>query len=116
LVFGFGFGFRFLFVFFFFFLILSFVFSFYVLVLVLNLDLLCLTSFSYCLDDQGMSFTEFSYQILQSHDYLRLNQLYDCNLQFGGSDQWGNITSGIDYVKKKNKKSVCFFIYLFYLD
>jgi tyrosyl-tRNA synthetase len=61
-----------------------------------------------------MSFTEFSYQILQSHDFLKLNEKYNCQIQFGGSDQWGNITSGIDYVKKKAKKHVriSFFIFI----
>jgi len=57
-------------------------------------------------DDQGMSFTEFSYQILQSHDFFKLNEKYNCDLQFGGSDQWGNITSGIEYVKKKSRRQV----------
>ncbi|MBA4311113.1 MAG: tyrosine--tRNA ligase [Chlorobiaceae bacterium] len=50
--------------------------------------------------EQGMSFTEFSYSILQSYDYLKLFDLYNCTLQMGGSDQWGNITSGIDLIRR----------------
>jgi len=48
----------------------------------------------------GISFTEFSYQLLQSHDYLELFRRYDCVLQTGGSDQWGNITAGVDLVRR----------------
>lgn len=48
----------------------------------------------------SMSFAEFSYQCLQSCDYLHLHQKYGCMCQIGGSDQWGNITSGIDLVKR----------------
>ncbi|MEK5235732.1 tyrosine--tRNA ligase [Paenibacillus sp. FSL L8-0470] len=51
--------------------------------------------------DSGISFTEFSYQILQSIDYLHLYQHEDVQLQIGGSDQWGNITSGLDLIRKK---------------
>ncbi|AIQ74929.1 MULTISPECIES: tyrosine--tRNA ligase [Paenibacillus] len=51
--------------------------------------------------DSGISFTEFSYQILQSLDYLHLFQHEDVQLQIGGSDQWGNITSGLDLIRKK---------------
>lgn len=51
--------------------------------------------------DSGISFTEFSYQILQSLDYLHLYQHEDVQLQIGGSDQWGNITSGLDLIRKK---------------
>jgi tyrosyl-tRNA synthetase len=46
--------------------------------------------------DQEMSFIEFNYMILQAYDYFVLNQRYDCRLQMGGSDQWGNIVNGID--------------------
>ncbi|WP_409523731.1 tyrosine--tRNA ligase [Nitrincola sp. MINF-07-Sa-05] len=53
-------------------------------------------------EDSGISFTEFTYQILQSYDYQQLNQQYGCTLQIGGSDQWGNITSGIDLVRRMN--------------
>ncbi|MCR8659847.1 tyrosine--tRNA ligase [Paenibacillus endoradicis] len=51
--------------------------------------------------DSGISFTEFAYQILQSLDYLHLYQNEDVQLQIGGSDQWGNITSGLDLIRKK---------------
>ena len=50
--------------------------------------------------DQGISYTEFSYMLLQAYDFLRLHLDHGCDLQFGGSDQWGNITSGVDYVRK----------------
>jgi tyrosyl-tRNA synthetase len=46
--------------------------------------------------DSGLSYTEFSYMLLQAYDFVRLNELYGCELQAGGSDQWGNITAGID--------------------
>ncbi|SHJ07224.1 tyrosine--tRNA ligase [Desulfosporosinus lacus] len=49
---------------------------------------------------KGISFTEFSYMILQSYDYLKLNEMYGCEMQIGGSDQWGNITSGIDLIRR----------------
>ena len=44
--------------------------------------------------DQGISYTEFSYMLLQAYDFLRLHLDHGCTLQVGGSDQWGNITSG----------------------
>lgn len=46
--------------------------------------------------DAGMSYTEFSYMLLQAYDFVHLNREYDCELQIGGSDQWGNVTAGID--------------------
>ncbi|MFI6923448.1 tyrosine--tRNA ligase [Nonomuraea spiralis] len=49
---------------------------------------------------EGLSYTEFSYQILQSNDYLELFRRYDCTLQIGGSDQWGNITAGADLIRR----------------
>tara|TARA_B100001057_G_scaffold183047_1_gene183732 strand:+ start:3635 stop:4933 length:1299 start_codon:yes stop_codon:yes gene_type:complete len=49
----------------------------------------------------GMSFTEFTYQLLQGYDYLYLYQNMDCKLQMGGSDQWGNITSGTELIRRK---------------
>jgi tyrosyl-tRNA synthetase len=49
---------------------------------------------------RGISFTEFSYMILQSYDFMKLNEIHDCELQIGGSDQWGNITSGIDLIRR----------------
>lgn len=48
----------------------------------------------------GLSFTEFTYMILQSYDYAELNKRYGCGLQLGGSDQWGNITGGIDLTRR----------------
>ena len=50
--------------------------------------------------DDGISFTEFSYVLLQSMDYLELHRRYGCSLQFGGSDQWGNITAGVELVRR----------------
>jgi tyrosyl-tRNA synthetase len=52
------------------------------------------------LNDQGISFTEFSYMLLQAHDYLELYRRHGCRLQIGGSDQWGNITGGLDLIRK----------------
>jgi tyrosyl-tRNA synthetase len=56
--------------------------------------------------DEGISYTEFSYQILQGMDYLQLFRDYGCVLQTGGSDQWGNLTSGTDLVRKVEGTSV----------
>lgn len=56
--------------------------------------------------DEGISYTEFSYQILQGNDFLELNRRYDISLQCGGSDQWGNLTSGTELVRKVEGKSV----------
>jgi tyrosyl-tRNA synthetase len=50
--------------------------------------------------DEGISFTEFSYQLLQAYDYLVLHERFNCTLQMGGSDQWGNITAGCDLIRK----------------
>jgi tyrosyl-tRNA synthetase len=50
--------------------------------------------------DQGISYTEFSYMLLQAYDFLRLHLDHGCDLQFGGSDQWGNITMGIELIRK----------------
>ncbi|QJC38458.1 tyrosine--tRNA ligase [Enterobacteriaceae endosymbiont of Donacia fulgens] len=55
---------------------------------------------------EGISFTEFSYNLLQSYDFAYLNKNFDVILQIGGSDQWGNIVSGIDLIKKIYKKKV----------
>jgi tyrosyl-tRNA synthetase len=52
------------------------------------------------LEAGGISFTEFSYQILQANDFLELHRRYDCSLQIGGSDQWGNLVSGIDLIRR----------------
>ncbi|QMU78489.1 tyrosine--tRNA ligase [Streptacidiphilus sp. PB12-B1b] len=56
--------------------------------------------------DAGISYTEFSYQVLQGMDYLELNRRYGCTLQTGGSDQWGNLTAGTDLIRKADGKSV----------
>ena len=56
--------------------------------------------------DEGISYTEFSYQILQGNDFLELNRRYDISLQCGGSDQWGNLTSGTELVRKVEGTSV----------
>jgi tyrosyl-tRNA synthetase len=50
--------------------------------------------------DAGISYTEFSYQILQANDFLELNRRHGCTLQSGGSDQWGNITAGVDLIRR----------------
>ncbi|WPR65871.1 tyrosine--tRNA ligase [Glutamicibacter protophormiae] len=55
--------------------------------------------------DEGISYTEFSYQVLQGYDYLELYRQYGCTLQTGGSDQWGNLTSGTDLIRKVEGKS-----------
>ncbi len=56
--------------------------------------------------DEGISYTEFSYQILQGMDFLELYRQYDCVLQTGGSDQWGNLTSGTDLIRRSEGVSV----------
>eukprot|EP01017_Pseudomicrothorax_dubius_P006060 TRINITY_DN11671_c0_g1_i2.p1 TRINITY_DN11671_c0_g1~~TRINITY_DN11671_c0_g1_i2.p1 ORF type:complete len:473 (+),score=88.91 TRINITY_DN11671_c0_g1_i2:128-1546(+) len=55
---------------------------------------------------EGLSFTEFSYQLFQAYDYMRLHQDHNCFLQLGGSDQWGNIVGGIDLVKRTHGTEV----------
>ncbi len=52
-------------------------------------------------EGDGMSFTEFSYQLVQGYDFFFLNQNYNCKLQMGGSDQWGNITTGTELIRRK---------------
>jgi tyrosyl-tRNA synthetase len=52
------------------------------------------------LNKDGISYTEFSYQVLQAMDYLELYKRYNCTLQLGGSDQWGNITAGLDLIRR----------------
>ncbi|MBL0444718.1 tyrosine--tRNA ligase [Aeromonas veronii] len=56
--------------------------------------------------DQGISFTEFSYALLQSYDFAVLNQRLGCTLQIGGNDQWGNITSGMDLTRRLHQAQV----------
>ena len=51
--------------------------------------------------EQGISFTEFSYMLLQAHDFLHLFDHHGCNLQLGGSDQWGNVTAGVDLIRRQ---------------
>jgi tyrosyl-tRNA synthetase len=55
--------------------------------------------------EQPLSFLEFNYMILQAYDFLELNRRYDCTLQMGGSDQWGNIVNGIDLTRRTDQKS-----------
>ncbi|WP_395640887.1 tyrosine--tRNA ligase [Pseudolysinimonas sp.] len=55
--------------------------------------------------DEGISYTEFSYQVLQGMDFLHLHREYGCVLQTGGSDQWGNLTSGVDLIHKADGAS-----------
>ena len=52
----------------------------------------------------GISFTEFSYQLIQGYDFYYLNEKYNCKLQMGGSDQWGNITTGTELVRRKSDR------------
>jgi tyrosyl-tRNA synthetase len=56
--------------------------------------------------EDGISYTEFSYLVLQAYDFLQLFDRYGCTLQMGGSDQWGNITAGIDLIRKLRAKRV----------
>ena len=51
--------------------------------------------------ENGISYTEFSYMLLQAHDFYHLHQAHDCELQIGATDQWGNITAGIELIRKK---------------
>ena len=56
--------------------------------------------------DGGISYTEFSYQILQAYDFMALSERHDCTVQFGGSDQWGNITAGIELIRRVRGQAV----------
>jgi len=56
--------------------------------------------------DQGISYTEFAYPLLQAFDYLTLYREHGCDVQVGGSDQWGNIIAGVELVRRKEQKSV----------
>ncbi|AGG66741.1 tyrosine--tRNA ligase [Corynebacterium callunae] len=58
------------------------------------------------LESDGISYTEFSYMLLQANDYVELNKRFNCTLQVGGGDQWGNIVSGVDLNRRVNGKSV----------
>lgn len=57
-------------------------------------------------DETGISFTEFSYGLLQGYDFVELNKRHHCRIQIGGSDQWGNITAGIDLTRRLNQQHV----------
>lgn len=63
-------------------------------------QMLAKDSVSSRLESGGISYTEFSYQVLQALDFLELYRRYDCKLQLGGSDQWGNIVAGLDLIRK----------------
>ena len=56
--------------------------------------------------EQSLSFVEFNYMILQAYDYLELHNRYNCKLQIGGSDQWGNIVNGIDLIRRDSSSEV----------
>ncbi|MBW2367063.1 MAG: tyrosine--tRNA ligase [Deltaproteobacteria bacterium] len=56
--------------------------------------------------EEGLSFIEFNYSLLQAYDFLELYKVYDCRLQMGGSDQWGNILSGVELVRKMHSETV----------
>ena len=55
--------------------------------------------------EEGISFTEFSYPLLQAYDFLHLYKEYKCDVQIGGSDQWGNIVAGVDLIRRKENKT-----------
>jgi len=55
--------------------------------------------------DHGISYTEFTYSLLQAYDFLHLSEAYDCRLQIGGSDQWGNIVAGMDLTRRLQNKA-----------
>lgn len=56
--------------------------------------------------EQGISYTEFSYSLLQAYDYWYLHKHHQCDVEVGGSDQWGNIVSGVDFIRRKEGKIV----------
>ena len=56
--------------------------------------------------ETGISFTEFSYMVLQAYDFMELNRQYGCEVQIGGSDQWGNITAGMELIRRTLNKQV----------
>lgn len=58
------------------------------------------------LESDGISYTEFSYMLLQAYDFVELNRRYGCTLQVGGADQWGNVVSGVDLNRRMNSASV----------
>ncbi|NBV76801.1 tyrosine--tRNA ligase [bacterium] len=66
--------------------------------------------------DSSISFTEFSYMLLQAYDFYYLHKEYGCDLQVGGSDQWGNIVSGIDFIRKKTSNTAYAFSWPLVVD
>ncbi len=54
--------------------------------------------------EEGISYAEFSYQLLQAYDFMQLYKTYECNVQMGGSDQWGNIVQGVELIRKRLQK------------
>lgn len=60
--------------------------------------------------EEGMTFTEFTYQIFQAYDFYHLQKNHNCKIQLGGADQWGNIATGLDLIRKlsKQKENECF--------
>lgn len=56
--------------------------------------------------ESPISFTEFSYSLLQGYDFLHLNEAYGCDVQVGGSDQWSNIIAGVDFIRRRSEKTV----------
>ncbi|HEX2656872.1 MAG TPA: tyrosine--tRNA ligase [Polyangia bacterium] len=56
--------------------------------------------------EKGLSFIEFNYMLLQAYDFMKLNELYDCALQIGGDDQWGNILAGVDLTRRVRQQEV----------
>lgn len=58
------------------------------------------------LDSDGISYTEFSYMLLQANDYRELNRRFGCTLQLGGGDQWGNLVAGVDYIRRRDGRTV----------
>ena len=69
-------------------------------------QMLARDSVSSRLEAGGISYTEFSYQVMQAYDYLELFRRFGCTLQIGGSDQWGNIVAGVDLIRRVESKSV----------
>ena len=61
--------------------------------------------------EDGISFTEFSYMLLQSYDFLHLHDQFNCTIQTGGSDQWGNITAGVELIRRMRGKSAGALVY-----
>ena len=66
--------------------------------------------------DQSISYTEFSYMLLQAYDFLHLNREFGCDLQVGGSDQWGNIISGVDLIRRVEQKTAYAFSWPLLVD